>query len=454
MNPDLEYGNDPHGGGRVSPDDHSSTQRPRGHRSHRSHHGRDVEEDSDAVYPSTYDQTSSSKGPNGLRKNFKNFGTRLSKANPGQDEKPTHGTQQRLEQELYELKQQRKDQDQQIDGLKAMLRENEEKSNKLKRRNEKLQAQIDNDESTLGRQQPDEVVLSHYRSLMGSIKNWAAKWFSGSSPHNVDCDFDWSIDGDFKALQIILPYVKNQEDLANLFTDVRKRRQFVRGWIGLHVAKDMFRTLPAAVNLYPFPQELGSDIWIPTKLRSRVDEIELELLNSGDSATLNEFNQWRSLTMSLLSKKYPGISEEATSLMEESARHTLRPILSAISTADREHAKQKLIESIYKPALELSQLLRRQRALWSVRFPYANFQSRNGSNTAVFNEVFMKDTEDTEDEGESRRHDVRTLKWVDIVVTPLLYKSGTIDGKQYIKEGLWQSLWCAFKNCRPLNPSF
>ncbi|KAJ8131337.1 hypothetical protein O1611_g2289 [Lasiodiplodia mahajangana] len=450
MNPDIGYGNDSYGGGRVSPDDDSSTKKPlgRGHRSHRGANGRDVEKDASSVYSPAYDQSSSSKGPNGLKKSFVNFGAKLSKGNPEQDEKATQGTQQRMKQDLRELKQLRKDQDQQIDELKTMLRENEDKSNKLKRRNEKLQAQIDSDESTLGHQQPDEVVLSQFRSLIGSIKNWAAKWFSGSPPHDVGFDFDWSIDGDFKAIQSILPYVKNKEDFASFVTDVRKRRKFVRGWVGLHVAKDIFRTLPAAVNLYPFPQELGSDIWIPAVLRAHVDEIELALLNSGDSTTLNEFNQWRSLTMSLLFKKYPGISEETTRLVEESARHALQPILSALPRADREPAKQKLIENVYKPALELSQLLRRQRALWSVRFPYANYQSRNGTNTAVFNEVFMKDTEDQEDEDESGRHDARTLKWVDIVVTPLLYKSGTIDGKQYDVENVVEraEVFCAPSN--------
>ncbi|KAI0118625.1 hypothetical protein GGR51DRAFT_497110 [Nemania sp. FL0031] len=428
MNPDLGYGSDPYGVRHVSPDDHSSTTRPREHGAHRSPYGRD----------SVYDQGSNSKGPNVLRKAWVNSGAKISKAkgDPGPEGGATHGTQQRLEQDLHELKQLRKTQDQQIEDLKAILRENDDKFNKLKRRNEKLQAQIDNDESTLGRQQPDEVVLSQFRSLVGSIKNWTAKWFSGSPPCDVGFDFDCSIDGDLMTIQSILPYIKNQEDFANFLADSRKRRGFVRGWIGLHVTKDVFRTLPAAVNLYPFAQELGSDIWIPTMLRSHVDNIELALLNSGDSATLNEFNQWRSLTMSLLSKKYPGVSEEATNLLEERVGHALRPILSAVPMADMEHAKQKLIENVYKPALELSQLLRRQRALWSVRFPYANSQSRNGSNTPVFNEVFMKDTDDVEDEGEPGHHDVRTLKWVDIVVTPLLYKSGTIDGKQYDVENV------------------
>ncbi|KAJ8123971.1 hypothetical protein ONZ43_g199 [Nemania bipapillata] len=436
MNPDLGHSNDSCGGGRLNPDNQPSTRKPKEHKSHRSPYGRGVGKDSSANHPSnTYEQSSGSKG---TRK-------KLKKGNPQQDEKATHETIQRLEQELHSLKQRRDYQEQQIDDLKAMLREREDKSSKLKRRNEKLQSQIDNDESTLGHQQPDEVVLSQFRSLKGSIKIWASKWFSSTSPHDIGFDFDWSVDGDFKIVQSILPSVNNKEDFADFFTDVKNRRRFVRGWIGFHVARDIFRTLPAAANIRPFLQELGSDIWIPTTLRSQVSDIELAFLNSGDSTTPGEFNQWRSLTMSLLFKKYPGISEETIHLMEERARRALRPIISALSRADRDHAKQKLIENVYKPALELSQLMRRQRAVWSVRFLYGGLQSRDERNTTLFNERFMNDTEDLEDEDEPKSRDVRWVKRVDIVVTPLLYKSGTIDGKQYDVESVVEraEVFCA-----------
>lgn len=226
-----------------------------------------------------YGQGSSSKATRGLS-NITKF-NRLRKGGSEQDEKFVNENQQRQEQELDDLKQLLTNREREIDELKRLLRDSDEKSNKLKRRNEKLQGYIDNDESTLGHQQSDDVVLSQFRSLILGIKSWSNRWCGSSSQDASSRSQDGNLsihwEEDHEIIQNIFPWNQSKEDFMYCLSDVRQKRKFVRGWIGLHIAKTIFRTLPST----RYPRGSGVDIWIPDDLRSHVNEVEIALLNSG-----------------------------------------------------------------------------------------------------------------------------------------------------------------------------
>ncbi|KAF2643574.1 hypothetical protein P280DRAFT_256134 [Massarina eburnea CBS 473.64] len=82
---------------------------------------------------------------------------------------------------------------------------------------------------------------------------------------------------------------------------------------------------------------------------------------------------------------------------------------------------------IFNEAVRFAQFLRRQRALWSVRFPMRK-KLPNVTETAplAFDGSYMKDEWGEEDVGQGY--------YVELVVTPTLWKRGTIDGERFENE--------------------
>lgn len=107
---------------------------------------------------------------------------------------------------------------------------------------------------------------------------------------------------------------------------------------------------------------------------------------------------------------------------------------------------------MYKPALELSRLLRRQRTSWSVHFSATRQQIVPGGNTAaihtalraIFDDGVMKDMD--LDEEEIPSSDQYCHKYVEIIVGPALFKSGNIDGEKYDMENVMEK---AEVSCAP-----
>ncbi|KAI2782815.1 hypothetical protein F4815DRAFT_442803 [Daldinia loculata] len=135
--------------------------------------------------------------------------------------------------------------------------------------------------------------------------------------------------------------------------------------------------------------------------------------------------------MARLAKKYPDFTEE------DFVIENVASVLKVINPLGHDHdPTQRLIENVYKPALELSRLLRRQRASWSVHFSATRQQPVPGGNTAaiptalraIFDDGVMKDMD--LDEEEIPSSDQYCHKYVEIIVDPALFKSGNIDGEQ------------------------
>lgn len=97
---------------------------------------------------------------------------------------------------------------------------------------------------------------------------------------------------------------------------------------------------------------------------------------------------------------------------------------------------QDSLASILTKALEVSGLLRRQRASWCLKFPGSAERSLSDPQLVMFNDRAMRDVNSSE------THKLKTVK---IFVTPGLFKTGNMDGKLY-EEGesvvTKAEVWC------------
>jgi hypothetical protein len=101
--------------------------------------------------------------------------------------------------------------------------------------------------------------------------------------------------------------------------------------------------------------------------------------------------------------------------------------------ADRTDDLADGLFTIFAEAVHFSQYLRRQRAMWSVRFPQrpvviGHQGEIQQSGPLMFEPAAMKD-----DYGEDEEMDKETLRrqTVELVITPALYKRGNLDGERF-----------------------
>lgn len=138
--------------------------------------------------------------------------------------------------------------------------------------------------------------------------------------------------------------------------------------------------------------------------------------------------------MNLIKIVSPDIPEDALVEMDREAQDiidVLRPLSKAsFDIAAEEEFKKKLVDKVFKPALDLARKLRCQQAAWSIRYPRtagaAPPKSESGAmHTPVtpFDPNLMWDSDADDDE------QVRVR--VEMFVTPALFKSGSSDGMKY-----------------------
>jgi hypothetical protein len=103
-------------------------------------------------------------------------------------------------------------------------------------------------------------------------------------------------------------------------------------------------------------------------------------------------------------------------------------------TGDKDDLRddEDVLYRIFSDAVECAQVLRRQRALWSVRFPSRpKLPKMDETGPLMFDPACMKDDRMDDDElsfGQSKQ------RYVDIVVTPALFKRGTMNGELFESE--------------------
>lgn len=338
-----------------------------------------------------------------------------------------------------------------IDTLKAELQVKDEQAAQLKKRNNAMQSSRDAQEELLGRQEQDLTISANFESIFLQLKSWTSKFCNAANnPMTVT-----GIHKDnLSQIRRVLPSLQDHEDLPRFLppNDLRRRRKFVRGWVSLILAETMIRSLPVPSH----PASSGHDLWMPAKARGAIRELETTLLSSGtlssaplhieianeslgEAVALTAFHRWRTTTMALLSKVYPPgrWPRDTINSVEDKVDFTLEVILPLTSQPDIGELRQKLIDNIFLPALEFSQLLRRQCASWSVRFPpliSVNPLPHDECAVVIVIEPSTMEDMDSQPEDDLETSVDHCLKSVEIVVTPALFKSGNHDGLRYDTE--------------------
>ena len=151
--------------------------------------------------------------------------------------------------------------------------------------------------------------------------------------------------------------------------------------------------------------------------------------------TFRDLHDWRALTAGLVSKL--DTSSKTGKGQEGHVSSCGRRIMALVGPWVDLDTRKKLegdLEAILLQAVQLSQVLRYQRASWSVRHvvdakPHDSM-SATSDTPVFFNEAIMDDKhgdDDSDDDVSSHRY----RKIVEIVVSPGLFKRGDTDGERF-----------------------
>ncbi|RSL54236.1 hypothetical protein CEP54_009997 [Fusarium duplospermum] len=344
--------------------------------------------------------------------------------NDYRDSAPQKPARQQLNREIESLQKGNKKLEEQVQKL-------ENECGRLKNRVEAMQSAQDAQESRLGRQEQDDSVRQQFNNVFQPIKKWSTNFCNDASqPINMR--------GISPALtplvQRVLPGLGSLEELPQFLPvgDKKRRKMFIRGWVALNVS---FRILPG-----PNQQEIRSDLWLPKKEREAVRSLESAFILSSEKDSQSSYHEWRALTFALLDKSFPSTQDRNTiEALNDAVRKTLELIRPMASPkASLYELEGTLCEDIFVPAVELSQVLRRQRAHWYLRFPHMTAANVPLGDEYVeacsFQPDQMTDVDSPEDEDEPGQN--HYLKAVDIIILPGLYKCGNNDGEQYEIESV------------------
>lgn len=144
-----------------------------------------------------------------------------------------------------------------------------------------------------------------------------------------------------------------------------------------------------------------------------------------------ELNDWRALTVFHLCKLDDADARnEYIDVCTGPIAKGIVSVLGSLSTQAPGILEDEL-RNILNKAVRLSQLMRRQRACWSVRHP-ADLALSQSARMMLFDHVYMEDKDD--DEEEMADEGSQPPKPVKIVIFPGLHKQGNADGDHFDVE--------------------
>lgn len=146
------------------------------------------------------------------------------------------------------------------------------------------------------------------------------------------------------------------------------------------------------------------------------------------------FNDWRALTAELLGKivhvndgRAVDQGPTLVALAVSEVMGIIRPWHKG-GTPETLKVDEDKLYGIFTSAVQLAQVLRRQRALWSIRLPWA--QGGQAESPLRFNPSSMEDERNND---EVSMEELKT-RCVEFIVTPALYKRGTMNGERFDQE--------------------
>lgn len=304
----------------------------------------------------------------------------------------------------------------------------------IKRAADKLQTNMRKKDMSFAPQLSDSEVLPRIYTLMGKIKSWS-RYFLGSDS-SPSANFD---EENLHIYRTVFLGIVDLNSLRSMLEDRKRRRLFVRGLTAYTMCTTIF---PAS----PTKHHHGSDApdrSIDSASAKSFSTLENTMLSSGTSSArrshksltcryiglpVGKVNDWRASTFHLLSMlkqtdSMNGLAQAEIQRRCDNITSVIKPWCQA--ELDYQQVRQELFD-IFDEGVRLSQLLRQQRAYWTIRFPQVirtNVLAPGG--VLPFERTWMEDEffEDTESQA-----------MVDIVVTPAVFKQGNADGERFEVE--------------------
>lgn len=339
----------------------------------------------------------------------------------------------KLKRKVSYFEDQNRDLEDQNRDLEDALRIEQDNVERVRRSANQMQSTMDNRESFLGDQENDNVVETTFLHLMTDIKNWSGR-FGGGNAHSLKGE-------KLQDYQKVFPFCDDFHALENAVAHPKKSRLFVRGWTAYVMCTKLLRSLDL-----PPVGVVGEDVWIGNTLADSFHCLENRLWFAGQFSifilllslltvldrnvvSYKSFNDWRAFTAELLGKAVSipddNPTDEARTLVGVAVADVMDVATAWLKNPADLEATEDALYSIFFRAVQFSRVLRRQRALWSVRFPLGSNRGEPGR--LRFEPGFMKNYR-VEDED-----DVEELKsrFVEHIVTPALYKRGTMNGEKF-----------------------
>lgn len=148
------------------------------------------------------------------------------------------------------------------------------------------------------------------------------------------------------------------------------------------------------------------------------------------------FNDWRAFTAELLGKVASTEVEKSVTQVRKVVGEAVTEVMELVATWHKTGTTEDLtkdtkeLDRIYTSAVYIAQSLRRQRALWSIRFATRpELPGGIGTGPLRFDPASMKDERDDE----TNTAELRKCQ-VEVMITPALLKRGNMNGEFFDKE--------------------
>jgi hypothetical protein len=326
--------------------------------------------------------------------------------------------------------------------LQADLMNERARLERTMRSADQMQSAMDNRESFLGEQANDEEVCGMFDKLTNDIKTWSTN-FSGGSANTLS-------ESDFPDYQRVVPNYTEIGHLNKILTVKKQKRLFVRGWTAYVVCTLLNRSLDL-----PPVGDLGEDVWLNQAVADNFRCLENQLWLSGErlhnsdrvqnhtekadrkAISYKSFNDWRAFTAELLGKAALAQGKRSVDEAEIRIKKAASKVMNVVSAWHKSGAIEDLkahereLHRVLTDAKHFAQFLRRQRALWSIRFPSRpSLPDGMGTPHLMFNTVTMQDQRDDDEGGGEELKN----RYVQLIAMPALYKRGNMNGELFESE--------------------
>ncbi|KAE8449888.1 hypothetical protein EG329_007365 [Mollisiaceae sp. DMI_Dod_QoI] len=317
------------------------------------------------------------------------------------------------------------------EGLKQELADEKRNTEILERTINNLQRYIDNTEHLLGPQASDDNIIERFEVLIGSIRTWSLKF--STNPTASQC-----IKLSQEELDIyhqVSPKFKTREELLAILQEEKSRRLLAKGLVAYVISSTIFRCQNSLNPPFKILQSKDCeeiDLWLEKPFRKCVSELESDLYNQGKTG-LRELNTWRALTVELLTR-----SRDDNATLPEDTSDYLTQLKAVITdlmaplVAPGWDGFEDLLD-ILKEAVELSNFFRHQLPCWSVRFhpmPISTTKEIARDKIMRYDPNTMESHQFDDDKNLLAELEVK------FIVSPGLYKRGTLEGDQFETESI------------------